>query len=583
MPTTTTTTTPKPKCPPPPPAEPEEPKTHLVITGGFLHNWYTRVELFNFKPDSLQIESCNSVDGPIPDYPLKVTGAIGNVIDGKVTVCGGQDLITNKIVADCFQLDHSQVIWKPFPSLVYPRHQSGGGTTAQGWWVIGGTGDTFSQNTTEVYKNGAWQLGPNIPDLIDFWHSKPCVANINDTHTFVAGGNAHGDRLTAWIYNWLDESWYIQEFVPYNYGISSCVPVQKGTSKLIMVGYDSYYTFFNPETGRWDNFYRHNYCNFYNMMIMNGMPVTLYPGNRACTYNGTEWIVSQNTLTVDFNTQIIIPYTTPIQGMSCQPNVMMVTGQARDYNPPAVEVIPVGSSNEKCQLAPFPVAGFDVSLFLHKNAIVGCTYGGCYKLDKVNGKWNSFYSVSGYTWTSVEKTYYGMWKAGGANDYEWQITYCESSPQNAGYCVGNSVTKIHCFGNEGTIEGPVLPVRSYGHCTINLNETHTIIAGGLQTNSSQRCSSTPFLNGDTYCKSNQMWAFNWKTEEWTRLQDLPKPAAFATCGKVDITGKKFIYLYGQPDVQSSREGTFQVWSFEDETWSADVPQPIGSALSLPSK
>ena len=38
------------------------------------------------------------------------------------------------------------------------------------------------------------------------------------------------------------------------------------------------------------------------MMIMNGMPVTLYPGNRACTYNGTEWIVSQNTLTVDFNT-----------------------------------------------------------------------------------------------------------------------------------------------------------------------------------------------------------------------------------------------------------------------------------------
>ena len=128
-------------------------------------------------------------------------------------------------------------------------------------------------------------------------------------------------------------------------------------------------------------------------------------------------------------------------------------------------------------------------------------------------------------------------------------------------------------------------MRAFGHCTINLNETHTIIAGGLQSNSSSsnQCSSSPFANGDAYCKSDQTWVYNWATEEWRQLQDLPRPAAFASCGKVTVNGKKFIFLYGQPDIQYSREGVFQLWSFEDETWSADVSQPFGTGISLPSE
>ena len=494
-----------------------------------------------------------------------------------------------RYVADCFQLDHNQVIWKPFPRLVLPRANSGGATITQGWWLIGGHGDGSAQNTTEVYKNGAWQLGPNIPDLKDFWYNKPCIAMINDTHTFVAGGNAQQDSNTAWIYNWLDNKWTIQEFVPVSLGtVSSCVLIQRGTSKLVLAGTGNEYSFFNLETSTWNNtFFSESYCDFSKIEIINGTPVALNPGSRACTFNGTNWMVSPDTLTIDFGRvsqkHALVAYTTPIQGKSCQSNVMVATGRGSIEYPPSVEVIPVASSSKGCQLPPFPVSGFDVSLLLHKKEIVGCNYQRCYKLDRTSGQWIQFTYLEGYIWTSVEPTFYGMWKTGGASSSS--NSYCEKYYERTKYCYGNYESSIHCHGNDRIIEGPQLPVKAFGHCTINLNETHTIIAGGLQSNSSSsnQCSSSPFANGDAYCKSDQTWVYNWATEEWRQLQDLPRPAAFASCGKVTVNGKKFIFLYGQPDIQYSREGVFQLWSFEDETWSADVSQPFGTGISLPSE
>jgi len=76
--------------------------------------------------------------------------------------------------------------------------------------------------------------------------------------------------------------------------------------------------------------------------------------------------------------------------------------------------------------------------------------------------------------------------------------------------------------------------------------------------------------------------YNWVNEEWTRLSDLPKEAAFATCGKVDINGKKFIFLYGMEAARPSRTGSLQIWSYETETWSTDIPQPPGLFRSLPA-
>jgi hypothetical protein len=94
------------------------------------------------------------------------------VIDGKVTICGGYDLHYRDMVSEeCFQLDHSQAVWKPFPSLNHARYKSGEAHVAQGWWVIGGTGtkeDPGAAYTTEIFKDGAWQAGPEIP-FFDSW------------------------------------------------------------------------------------------------------------------------------------------------------------------------------------------------------------------------------------------------------------------------------------------------------------------------------------------------------------------------------------------------------------------------------
>ena len=558
-----------------------------MVGGGYSHQWYTRVELLNYDPVKLQIEYCNRNEDHLPDYPLKVNYAVANVVDGEVTVCGGVDLFTNKPINQCYQLDHNQVAWKPFPSTVFPRSQSGGGLTAQGWWIIGGdySRDANARNTTEIFKNGAWQLGPRIPEIFDFWVS-PCIANINDTHTFVVGGNSNDDRHSTWIYNWLKDTWTILDFVPSGLGISSCFLTQPRGSKFILAGSRDYYSLFNLDEAKWGERLSTGSCYLDKAVFIGDIPVTMTQGTTACSFNGTHWLRSPNiSLILDYprRYEVAVANFLPLTGKSCQSNVMVLTGSSGEYIP-TVEVIPVSPSNEKCRLPPFPrMSSFDVSFFLHEKEIVGCYKDGCYKLDTASNTWKSTYFFRGYIWTSTQPTSYGTWKTGGAQNYDYNRDDCYQSPQKAGYCVGVVSTYINCYGTDQTIEGPILPRRSFGHCTINLNETHTMIAGGLQTNSSSRCSSTPLLNADINCQSNLTWIYNWNNEEWTQAQDLPRRTAFASCGHVEVGGKRFVLIIGQDDVQGSRYGTVQLWSYETETWSADVAQPIGGDLSLPSK
>jgi hypothetical protein len=220
--------------------------THIIVSGGYSGNWYTRVELLNFQVDNLQVEYCNHDEEHLPNYPYHVEQAVSVVIEGKVTVCGGRSMQFSSPTPgrDCNQLDNTQIVWKPFPILIYPRVNSGNGIVEQGWWVIGGD-DSNGKNTTEIFKNGAWQLGPNIPRVLDYW-SKPCVVNINATHTFVAGGDANGDTHTTWIYNWADDTWTIQDFVPLN--IINCVPVTIGGMNSILAGYNYGFAIFDLQT-----------------------------------------------------------------------------------------------------------------------------------------------------------------------------------------------------------------------------------------------------------------------------------------------------------------------------------------------
>jgi hypothetical protein len=497
---------------------------------------------------TLQVEYCNHLEDPIPDFPLKVQGAVGSVIDGKVTVCGGQDLLTRNYVSECYQLDHNQVVWKAFPSLSHARYESGEGLVKQGWWVIGGEGGNgAAANTTEIFKDGVWKAGPEIPPVFDTWTGKPCVVNINDTHTFVAGGDANGDQHLTFIYNWLDGTWVIQHSIPQSISpISKCVKTSFEGKPVILAGRDDDYIIFYLDLGVWSDVKYNSNCDFDNILVIDDVLMTMSPGERVCWFNTTQWIASPNsTLNIDYPRRdgyyyqpyhITASVFLKVQGRSCNSNVMILTGGTGLSYPSNVEVISVDASNEKCTLPSFPVNYFDVSLALLKNEILGCTISKCYILDKTTSQWKEtkYLGLNGYPWTSIQSTHQGLWTVSGASN-KYQDYDCERYPGYSNDCYGTTNSRIHCSGNDVTIYGPEPPMYSFGHCTINLNETHTMIAGGLQTNrSGVSCSATPFSGADA-CVAKWTWVFNWESEEWHQLPDLVQPAAFASCGNVQVT------------------------------------------------
>ena len=547
---------------------------------------YTRVELFSYKTNS-EVENCNLKEGNIPDYPMHVYQAVGTVIDGKVTVCGGAPLQSGPITNQCFQLDDVSAEWKPFKSLLFPRANSGSAIVDQGWWVLGGN-NVEASNSSEIYKDGIWKTGPSIPSVLDYWNNKPCIVNLNRTHTIVIGGNVNRDQHTTWMYNWAASTWTIQDFVPLI--PTSCIPFKMNGNTNVLVGYDRYYAIFDVSTGRWGAQVSVSGCSFQNLLLVNDVPVILTPGNQHCHFNGTHWIRSSSIFQLDYprNYYLYISGFNPIQSKTCQSNVIFVTGQSSQVYTPSIEVFSIDVNKGDCQLSlpPFPLqsSNFDIALFLYKSQISGCDNSNCYSLNKNQTQWvrNSL-GLQNFIWASVESTNLGLWKIGGGAQQSTHY-YCYQSPHQATYCILQSYSRVFCFLDKHTIEGPRTPhnYRMFGHCTVNINSTHTLIAGGLQSNTTNQCTSSPFGTADSYCKSKLSWLVDWRTEEWTRIQDLPRDAAFASCAKVEISGKKYVFLYGHEENQPSRNGTVQLWSFDTETWSADVPQPSGNFRSLPS-
>ena len=509
--------------------------------------------------------------------------SVGAVIDGKVTVCGGAPLESGQITNECFQLDDISVEWKPFKSLLFPRANSGSAIVDQGWWVLGGDNGEAS-NSSEIYKDGIWKTGPSIPSVLDYWTNKPCIVNLNITHTIVIGGNVNRDQHTTWMYNWADNTWTIQDFVPFP--PSSCIPFKINGNTNVLVAYNSYYAIFDIVTGRWGPQLSQSGCYFNNILLIADVPVDLTLGKPHCHFNGTNWIASSSVFQLDYqrSNYLSISGYNPIRSQTCQSNVIFVTGYSEQVYSTSIEVFSIDGSKEDCQLTlpPFPYQAVDIDLFFYDFKITGCDESRCYALNQNKTKWDQInLGLESYIWTSIEQTHLGIWKVGGGYRYQ---SSCYSSPQYAYDCELQSNSRIHCFFDKRTIEGPIPPdrYRMFGHCTVNINSTHTLIAGGLQSNTTSQCTSSPFSTAESNCNSKLSWIVDWRIEKWTRIQDLPRDAAFASCAKVEISGKKYVFLYGHEENRPSRNGTVQLWSFDTETWSADVPQPSGNFRSLPS-
>ena len=63
-------------------------------------------------------------------------------------------------------------------------------------------------SSTLVFKDNIFHFGPNTPEHLE----NHCVAAINETHSFVAGGSFNVDwaettERKAWIYDWENNKW----------------------------------------------------------------------------------------------------------------------------------------------------------------------------------------------------------------------------------------------------------------------------------------------------------------------------------------------------------------------------------------
>jgi len=117
----------------------------------------TIVELPSFEP----VSECQVPPHPTKDLTLATTG----VLDGKVFTCGGT--VGNKwppvYSSNCHKLEKGT--WSAQPDMKQQRTRAASSVTSNGEWLVTGGKNLESDAlaSTEIYKNGVWENGPELP------------------------------------------------------------------------------------------------------------------------------------------------------------------------------------------------------------------------------------------------------------------------------------------------------------------------------------------------------------------------------------------------------------------------------------
>jgi len=112
-------------------------------------------------PSFEQLSKCK-----LPPHPNKeLTKATTGVVDGKVITCGGEveGEWPSEYFSNCYKLEKGT--WSALPNMKQKRARAASSVTSDGEFLVTG-GETTGQlalNTTEIYKNGVWEKGPELP------------------------------------------------------------------------------------------------------------------------------------------------------------------------------------------------------------------------------------------------------------------------------------------------------------------------------------------------------------------------------------------------------------------------------------
>lgn len=142
-----------------------------------------------------------------PDFPRPEYKAVGAVVAGAPTVCGGMSTHGPVHYNDCLEYDRRLGGWKAArDSMLERRYGAGaaligrevGGRSIEDsemltrrlkqlWWVGGGNDGTKRTPTTEVYSaaTGRFATGPALDLGRDYGL---CLVSLNSTHSFAMDG-----------------------------------------------------------------------------------------------------------------------------------------------------------------------------------------------------------------------------------------------------------------------------------------------------------------------------------------------------------------------------------------------------------
>ena len=141
--------------------------------------------------------------GSFPDGRDLGKGAVGAYLNGKPTVCGG-----NEGGRECHEYIFDLQSWRKLPLLMLKERWEAGGIGLQNGSliIIGGKEkeNGAALSTSEILVGNDFQDGPVWP--IVFWGH--CVTEINQTHAFVAGGmNSEGLIRASYIFEYEKGYW----------------------------------------------------------------------------------------------------------------------------------------------------------------------------------------------------------------------------------------------------------------------------------------------------------------------------------------------------------------------------------------
>ena len=166
------------------------PVTKVLVVSGWKRYYYDTTRKTEIWPRP-------KTQCALPDYPLKVYGAVGFMTALGPVVCGGNE------EKQCFVYQQHQ--WMPFPNLKTSRgHASAIEVSSHQTLIIGGKDENRDKlKSTELITSSGSEEGKDFPVTICYH----CSFKINSTHGLVTGGLQDGSTSRS---TWSRWSWFVE-------------------------------------------------------------------------------------------------------------------------------------------------------------------------------------------------------------------------------------------------------------------------------------------------------------------------------------------------------------------------------------